>query len=186
MSSFEFIFSLFGLLLGLSMAELLGGLARAIKNRRRAPVGRLTPLLATFLLLDLTSSWMSAWNNRGWLDVNYATLVLGLLYAGTYYVAATLTFPREGEEWESLDHHYMTHARPVVGATAMLNLMLVLLLTGGRPWALPAAVMVLQIGYFGASGVILWTRRYWLNIAALAGLIGIYLVATGMEWARMG
>jgi hypothetical protein len=35
MSDFEFIFSLFGLLLGLSLAEVLGGLARAIEARLR-------------------------------------------------------------------------------------------------------------------------------------------------------
>ncbi len=35
MNDFEFIFALFGLLLGLSIAEVLGGLARAIEARGR-------------------------------------------------------------------------------------------------------------------------------------------------------
>ena len=34
MSPFEFVFSLFGLLLGLSLAEVLGGLARTLKMWR--------------------------------------------------------------------------------------------------------------------------------------------------------
>jgi hypothetical protein len=34
MSAFEFIFSLFGLLLGLSLAEVIGGLARWVEVRR--------------------------------------------------------------------------------------------------------------------------------------------------------
>ena len=33
MSTFEFVFSLFGLLLGLSLAEVLGGFARAARGR---------------------------------------------------------------------------------------------------------------------------------------------------------
>ena len=34
MTAFEFVFSLFGLLLGLSLAEVLGGLARTLKQWR--------------------------------------------------------------------------------------------------------------------------------------------------------
>lgn len=36
MNGFEYIFTLFGLLLGLALAEGLRGLARALKARRRA------------------------------------------------------------------------------------------------------------------------------------------------------
>ena len=65
MSDFEFIFALFGLLLGLSLAEVLGGLARAIENRLRpsspARIGLLTPLLGAFVILDLLSFWQAAW-----------------------------------------------------------------------------------------------------------------------------
>lgn len=45
MSGFEFIFSLFGLLLGLALAEGLGGLSRALKTSHRVRIGWPTALL---------------------------------------------------------------------------------------------------------------------------------------------
>ena len=36
MTDFEFVFSLFGLLLGFSLVEVLGGMAKAIEAQRRA------------------------------------------------------------------------------------------------------------------------------------------------------
>ena len=43
MSNFEFVFSLFGLLLGLALAEVLGGFGTAIQHRRKVKIGWLTP-----------------------------------------------------------------------------------------------------------------------------------------------
>lgn len=45
MSGFEFIFSLFGLLLGLALAKGLGGLSRALKTSHRVRIGWPTALL---------------------------------------------------------------------------------------------------------------------------------------------
>ena len=43
MSSFEFVFSLFSLMLGLALANVLGGLGDALQERRKLNVGLLTP-----------------------------------------------------------------------------------------------------------------------------------------------
>ena len=67
MTSFEFVFSLYGLLLGLALAEVLGGLAKALKVRRRGGhmglritrLGLAMPLLATFLAIDIGDSAFS-------------------------------------------------------------------------------------------------------------------------------
>ena len=48
MSGFEFIFSLFGLILGLALAEGLGGLSRALKASHRVRIGWPTALLGLF------------------------------------------------------------------------------------------------------------------------------------------
>ena len=49
MSAFEFFFSFYGLLLGLSVAELVGGFARVRHERHRVRFGWVTPLLALFV-----------------------------------------------------------------------------------------------------------------------------------------
>ena len=45
MTGFELVFSLFGLLLGLCVAEVLGGLGRALEHREDVSIGWFTPML---------------------------------------------------------------------------------------------------------------------------------------------
>jgi hypothetical protein len=46
MSAFEFFFSLFGLILGLAIATIAGGMSDVLRERKRIPIGWLTPLMA--------------------------------------------------------------------------------------------------------------------------------------------
>ena len=77
MSGFEFIFSLFGLLLGLALAEGLGGLARALKSRHKVRIGWPTALLGLFVTCDVVTFWMYGWGMRDLLPVNWPTLFGG-------------------------------------------------------------------------------------------------------------
>ena len=115
MTQFEFVFSLFALLLGLSLAEVLGGLARTLKQWRRVRLGWLTPLLGLVVMLDLTSSWALAYSLKDSISGNFLTLVVGLLVVGLYYLAATLVFPDDPTKWPDLDAYYFEHKRAVLG-----------------------------------------------------------------------
>ncbi|HEY0624550.1 hypothetical protein [Sphingomonas sp.] len=124
MSQFEFIFALFGLLLGLSIVEVLGGLARAIEARLRPGatlrIGWLTPLLGIFVLLDLLSFWQAAWVTREVIAVSGHSLMAVTVFASAYYLAAHLVFPREPAEHGELDSHYFRVRRIVLGAMLAL------------------------------------------------------------------
>jgi hypothetical protein len=115
MTAFEFVFSLFGLLLGLSLAEVLGGLARVLKQRKEVQLGWLTPLLGLLVMLDLTSSWALAYSLKDSIPANFLTLVIGLFVTGLYYLAATLVFPDDASKWPDLDDYYFRHKRQVLG-----------------------------------------------------------------------
>jgi hypothetical protein len=125
MSQFEFIFTLFGLLLGLSIVEVLGGLARSIEARLRPGatlrIGWLTPLLGVFVLLDLLSFWQAAWVTRNVIAVSGHSLMAITVFAGAYYLAAHLVFPRDPAEHAELDSHYFRVRRIVMGV--MLGLL---------------------------------------------------------------
>ena len=56
MTPFEFFFSFYGLVLGLSLTVMATGAARAFKHHKSVRVGWLTPLLATFVALDISTS----------------------------------------------------------------------------------------------------------------------------------
>jgi hypothetical protein len=115
MTAFEFVFSLFGLLLGLSLAEVLGGLARTLKQWRMVRLGWLTPLLGLLVMLDLTSSWALAYSLKEAIPANFLTLVIGLFVTGLYFLAATLVFPDDASKWADLDDYYFEHKRQILG-----------------------------------------------------------------------
>lgn len=143
MSDFEFFFSFYGLLLGLSVAELTGGFARLLHERRRVRFGWLTPLLALFVAIDLATFWNQAWRFFRDAPFNPALLLVGLVIAATFYIAASVTFPRvtaEGvEERIDLDDHFRAHRRVVFGcvlaANAMVWGLLCLLAMADPVWA---------------------------------------------------
>jgi hypothetical protein len=114
MTEFEFVFSLFGLLLGLSLAEVLGGLARTLKQWRTVRLGWLTPLLGLLVMLDLCSSWALAYSLKDDIPGNFLTLVIGLFCVGLYFLAATLVFPDDTEKWPDLDAYYFEHKKMIL------------------------------------------------------------------------
>jgi hypothetical protein len=122
MTDFEFFFSFYGLLLGLSVAEIAAGIARTFHERRAVKVGLLTPLLAAFVCLDIASFWSAAWLDYREERFGYALLVIGMVTAMIYYVAASLVFPRNSSEWPSLDEHFWQHRRTVIFGVLLSNL----------------------------------------------------------------
>jgi len=124
MSPFELVFAVYGLLLGLAIAEVLGGFSRALKLKRGTKavrIGWLTPLLGVLVMLDLSSFWMLAWDAREQVGANYATLVSVLAMVGIYYLAATLIFPDVPEEWPDFDDWYDKQNRLVIGGLLTAN-----------------------------------------------------------------
>lgn len=120
MTEFEFVFALFGLLLGLCVAEVLGGLGRALEHREEVSIGWLTPLLGAFVLLDLTTYWAALWLDRENIPVTPLTLLLGTALAAAYYLAAYLIFPDDVKRHADLDVHFMRVRRIVLGIALVM------------------------------------------------------------------
>ena len=160
MSAFEFFFSFYGLLLGLSVAELVGGFARVLHERHRVRFGWLTPLLALFVAIDLATFWNQAWVFFRGAPFNPALLLVGLVIAATFYIAASVTFPRvsaEGVETRiDLDDHFWAHRRLVFGcvlaANAIVWILLGALALADPDWAAVWSVRtVIGVGIFAVS-----------------------------------
>ena len=123
MTAFEFVFPLFGLLVGLSFAEMLGGLARALENQRRVRVGWLTPLLGLVILVNLTMIWLGAWDMRDVAAPSSAGVLFILVVGGSYFLAASLVFPSAGADVADLDEHFMANRRFALLVIAACNLL---------------------------------------------------------------
>jgi hypothetical protein len=104
MSEFEFVFTLFGLLLGLR-------------------IGWLTPLLALIVGLDLISFWTLAWRLQDAIPPIYFNMMCGMVVTGLYYLVARLVFPSDPAEWPDYDSYYFIHKKLVLGGIAMCNLL---------------------------------------------------------------
>ena len=121
MSEFEFLFPLFALLVGLSIAEMLSGLAHALKSKRDVRVGWLTPLLGTLIIANLGMFWNGSWAIRDQVDVTSTTTLLLLIVGGAYFLAASMVFPSPGSEVRNLDDHFMEHRTVPLLAIAACN-----------------------------------------------------------------
>lgn len=178
MNAFDFVFSLFGLLLGLSLAELLTGLSRTLKLRKKIRVGWLTPLLGIFVTMDLTSFWAGAWDMRGSIRVSYALLLAGVVTTGLYYLAASLVFPGKPEEWPDFDAYYLRHRRQVLGAVWLCNGIAFVgpMLLGTGALSVSWDSWAILTGIYTACVAIAMIRNdQWSNTGALIILLGVYL-----------
>lgn len=122
MTAFEFYFSFYGLLLGLSVAQVASGFATALNSRKRSKLGLLTPLLSLFLLFDISTFWLFAWALKEQVAITYGLMFGGLVVTITYYLAATLLYPNERDDWADLDQHYWSQKRHVVAGILTANL----------------------------------------------------------------
>jgi len=175
MEGFEFVFSLFALLLGLSLAEVLSGFAKALRHRRVVHLGWLTPLLAIFVMLDLTFFWVWIWDARSMITPHAGVMVIGLIVASLYYLAASVIFPSDVREHGDFDAHYFQHRRQVLGAVVLCNLL-------GEGWGLVASAakipwsLWVQIAlYYALLAACIWTSSKQVSIAILSLLIALYL-----------
>ena len=178
MSDFEFFFSFYGLLLGLSVAEVAGGIARTVHERKTTKVGWLTPLLAAFVCLDIASFWAMAWQEFRDLRFGYALLVLGMAIAMIYYISASLVFPRKLADWPSLDDHFWANRRMVLGGVLLSNL----IVAGFTIWrwtTAPAGTVfpfsLVGLAFFMLVPAAMVVKNRWIVMAVLVTVMATYL-----------
>jgi hypothetical protein len=181
MSAFEFFFSFYGLLLGLSVAVVATGVATAVQHRKAIRIGWLTPLLALFVGLDVASFWDSAWANFRHLPFSYGLLVAGLAIATTYFIAASLVFPHQIEDGVSLDDHFWANRRAVVLLLVAANLLSVTVLAAANVGREGGMALMATYGlYVGLYLLVVlpaaFVRKAWMFGALIGIHTAIYLV----------
>lgn len=187
MGNFEFYLAFIGLLLGLAMAELLSRLADVIGTRHKVKVGWLSPLLATALMLGILSTWVNTWDGRATIAVNAALIYFIGINVSAFFLAASMVFPRNVEEWPSLDDYYWRQKNWVIGISILTSALNVAYVSAFNPRD-PSSIVqwslidwLWQGLFFGPLVVLLISRSRRIDLAALAIFIVQYLVAaTGL------
>jgi hypothetical protein len=119
MQEFDYALTLFGLLLGLALTEALGGLARALKSRRRVKIGWPTALLGILVACDVVTFWVFGWQMRAHITASWPMMFAGFIVTGIYYVAASLIFPETADE--DHEHHFEVNYRFVLAGVLVCN-----------------------------------------------------------------
>jgi hypothetical protein len=199
MSGFDFLFALFSLLLGLAMAEVLGGFARVMKLHARARaghgsdvrVGRLVPLLAGFVLMGQLTCWTTMFNVGAQLPFNFLTLLVVTLIVGANYLFASLVWPDDPADWPDFDAYYDQHNRFILIGN-LIPTVTGLVLTGIYPpppeRALPtitdptvlAALGLVMFGALAINIVLIFVRGRRLNALLLVMLIAMQLSGSAL------
>ncbi len=186
MSAFEFFFSFYGLVLGLSVAVIATGAARAFKHRKTVKIGWKTPMLAVFVALDIATFWDAAWMNFSSAPYSYGLLIAGLLVATVYFVATSLIFPEPDDEVQDLDAHFWANKRAIMLLLILANLMM---LAGTVAVNLPknsGLQVAISYGFNLAIYLVLvipaaLTRRAWLFAVTVGLHIALYLFLAGLS-----
>ncbi len=187
MDSFEFFFSFYGLLLGFAVAMVVAGLAGIIALRSRLKISPLPVLLGIFLLQDMATLWVFAWDTREHLVVNYTNIYGAMVIASLYLMAATLAFPFGLDDSADVEAHYWENKRVVFGAIvagSLLTLLHAVAVEALNPGS--AVFWLLQLIYWGPLLALLFTRRRTVDLVLMSALVVGYLAEPMMELAGAG
>jgi hypothetical protein len=179
MSIFEHSFTLIGLILGLALVEVLSSLVRALRRRRSRPIGLLTPLLAVFVIVDVTGFWGILWSDRELMGSVWPTLGVGMILSSLYYAAAAMVFPDGDGDWSNLDAYYMSHKAIVFGLMFVcFGALVVLESVMGSQWSVTGLVQT--YGYLAL--LVAGALAPWKSVNAIILALLIFLDA----WVLFG
>ena len=173
MSVFEYVFSLYSLLLGLALAHLLSGLAKVVEARGKVRLGWPTALLALVMMSSLTIFWEIAWRARDAVPDNSAALFASLIICSLLYFATVLVLPSDTVQRRDLDEHFFLEKGKVLGCLLLANLLAYgsrYALMGWRTFAYFSWADWIELSLFVAgcaAGIRLKSRKQIIAILAL-------------------
>ena len=180
MTSFEFVFSLFSILLGLALAQVLRGFADVVEVGAKVRIGWPTFLLALVVMADITLFWRVVWQARSHMPDTSSALFVTLLISGLYYFAAVLVFPRKIAGRDELDTYFLAQKGKVLGCLLAANVIAHAgryALMGEESLALLSWATTIEVAAFAAlcvAGILVSGRN--ISIGIVAALLAISLI----------
>ncbi len=110
MEQFDYLFSFYGLLLGIAVANVAIGFADMWRDCEKVEVGACPPLLACIVLFGGMNVWLTTWQTRSHVDVGGWQMLAAAGIALPYVFVSRAMFPGQEKEPErSLERHYLKH-----------------------------------------------------------------------------
>jgi hypothetical protein len=175
MNGFEFLFSFYGLLLGLAVANVTSGFADTWRRRGNRKIGVAAPLLGLLVLLAAAQQWQSFWGARDVLTMGPWQLLTAMGMALPYIFVGQAMFPFDLNEGGSLEDHYFEQRQVLLGALLIPALVSTTYNIAMRP---PPPRYLDYIVYFGLAqgprvailvALLIWRHRWvhWIGLMLL-------------------
>lgn len=184
-TSFEFVFSLFSILLGLALAQVLRGFADVVEAGSRIRIGWPTFLLALVVMADITLFWRVVWRAREYMPDTSTALFVTLIISGLYYFAAVMVFPRKISGRDELDTYFLAQKGKVLGCLLAANIIAHAgryALMGQESFAVLSWTTTVEVASFAALcviGILVDSRKAGIGIVAALLLINLIDPITG-------
>jgi hypothetical protein len=176
--SFSYFIVFYSLILGLALAELLGGFALLVRAHALRKLEAQTALVAILTLLCIVTEWIDAWHSLKSVTVDLAGLWAPVLLAIAYYLAAAVVFPHREADHERLADYYQERRPFIIGmilAASLLDSFTYRHIFIGdfqhRPAVFWLWVLPYNVAIDGTTAVLLFVRSRRANILMLAALI---------------
>jgi hypothetical protein len=115
MGPFDYLFSFYGLLLGIAVANVAIGFADMWRDSEKIRVGTCPPLVASSVLLGGMNIWLEMWHTRPDVTVNGAQMLVAAAISLPYVFVSRAIFPGAEEVGEaSLEEHYLHHRKIIL------------------------------------------------------------------------
>lgn len=122
MSAFEYLIALVSVVVGLAVAQTLGGLLKVIHHRKSARAHWLPLLWTVVLVLWTIFFWWFTFNRAGLTDVRIFQLLFVLGYAAALYFVLGLLYPSDlGDDFD-MWRHFETNRRWFYGALFVVGM----------------------------------------------------------------
>jgi hypothetical protein len=115
LDKFSFFFAFYGLILGLAVAELLGGFAGMVRAHALKKLEAQTALLALLTFVLICATWVDAFTMSRSITLDFSNLWAPILLATFYYLAAAVIFPRDPGQYAHLRAYFAARRRFVIG-----------------------------------------------------------------------
>lgn len=110
MGPFDYLFSFYGLLLGIAVANVAIGFADMWRDSERIAVGTCPPLVASSVLLGGMNVWLEMWHTRPFVIVDGSQMLAAAAISLPYVFVSRAIFPgAEDQQERSLEEHYLKH-----------------------------------------------------------------------------
>lgn len=182
MDRFEFFFTIYSLLLGFALAELMLGYANLLRSPQRPKWGWLTPALGVLIFVEIIITFLDAWQKLQHVELNLFGLLTPTLVAVAFFVAAVMAVPRSATDWESLDDYFHDRKKWILGLLAGQSAMVVLMvevpyyasLIAALGWLAPMTEWVfVNLVFIGLHVTPIFTRNRWVCLACLTVLLAL-------------